>query len=461
MKSLLIKNGQIVTEKEVFFGDIYTEDELIKDIGENLNYEADRVIDANGKYVLPGGIDAHTHMELPVMGTFSSDDFYTGTLAALHGGTTTIIDFANQVRGETLNKTLDDWHQKADDKAVCDYGFHISVTDVNEESLKEIKGLMDDGGVTSFKTFLAYDAMKLSEESLEKLMVEVNRHGGMITNHAENGAFIDALIKKTKAEGKLAPKYHPLTRPGSAESDAALKLLKLAEKTSCPTYIVHMSSAGTLNYLRNYREKGLKVFGETCTQYLVLDRELYEHFDFKESSKYVMSPPLRSRPDRDAMWRGLQTGVIDVIATDHCPFTTEQKSAGREDFTKIPNGAPGVEDRMEVVFSIGVQEKLLGLNQYVNATATNPAKLFGIYPQKGTLKVGSDADIIILDPAKEHKITASTRHMNCDYNAYDDRGVKGKVDVTILRGNVVIENGNETVIKGSGRYLKRNKPTFT
>ncbi|MCK5883434.1 MAG: dihydropyrimidinase [Bacteriovoracaceae bacterium] len=461
MGTLLVKNGTIVTENELFNGDIFIDGETISIIDKEIKVSADRTIDALGNYIFPGGIDAHTHMELPVMGTHSSDDFITGTTAALHGGTTTIIDFANQVRGDDLHSTLQKWHDKAGNRSLCDYGFHISVTDVNEDTISELKNLVEKEGVTSFKTFLAYDAMKLDLGSLERLMIEVKGLGGIITTHTENGKMIDALISKHIQEGKLSTKYHPLTRPNTAESDAAYTLMKLAEKTGCPTYMVHMTSTGAANYLKRAKEKGLNVFGETCPQYLFLDEKMYAHQDFDIASQYIMSPPVRALSDRDGMWKGIKEGTIQVLATDHCPFMLEQKRAGIDDFTKIPNGAPGVEDRLELLYSEGVDQGIIGLQTFVKVTATNPAKLFGLYPKKGVIAVGSDADLVIFDPNEVHQIKCESRNMRVDYNLYEDRIIKGKVKTVLLRGKVAIENNECLLTPGFGNYLKRGLPDFS
>lgn len=460
MSTLLIKNGVIVTEEKTLTADILIVDGKIIKIEKDLNDYADQVIDAKENYIFPGGVDAHTHMQLPVMGTTSSDDFSSGTRAALFGGTTTIIDFANQVRGESLRKTVDDWYQKAQGKVYCDYALHLSVTDVNPQTIAELPKIIRDDGITSFKTFLAYDAMKLTKEKLKELMIEVKKLGAMVTSHSENGKMVDAMIAKNLAEGNTAPKYHPLSRPWTAESDATATMMQLAEETGCLTYIVHMTCAGAVNHLKKAKEKNLPVLGETCTQYLMLDETLYQKDDFNQACRYVMSPPLRSRPDRDALWRAVRSGDIKVVATDHCPFMIEQKRAGIHNFTKIPNGAPGVEDRLEVLYSEGVNNRLIDLQTFVKVTSTNPAKIFGLYPKKGTLAVGSDADLYILDPNQVHQKSATSHHMNVDYNCYEGLVLKGKIEQVVVGGELAIDRGNFLLNKKSGSYLKRNLPSY-
>lgn len=455
MSSLLIKNGILVTESNTFKADIYIEDGLIKEVADSLSHSADQVIDAKENYILPGGIDAHTHMELPVMGTFSSDDFATGTRAAIMGGTTCIIDFANQIRSESLRQTVDKWYEKANDKVFCDYGLHLSVTNVNDQTLAELDSIIHDDGITSFKTFLAYDAMKLEEKDLKRLMLAIKERRAMVTVHAENGKMVDALIKKFLDEGKTAPRFHPLSRPASAESDATGTMMRLCEETSCPTYIVHMTCAGAVDHLKRAREKGLPAMGETCTQYLFLDEQLYQNEDFDQASRYIMSPPLRTRPDRDALWRALKNKIVSVVATDHCPFTLEQKRAGKSSFTKIPNGAPGVQDRMELLYSEGVGNRLIDLQTYVQVTSTNPAKIFGLYPQKGSLEVGADADLIMIDPSIIHELSAKNHSMQVDYNCYEGKVLKGKVNKVVVAGQLAVDEGQFLLTTPSGRYLKR------
>jgi dihydropyrimidinase len=454
MSTLLIKNGTVVTATDTYEADIYVEGEKVHTIGKNLKVTADKTIDAKGCYVIPGGIDAHTHMELPFMGTFSSDDFESGTRAGLHGGTTTIIDFAIQTQGDTLTAALNQWHEKAGGKAVGDYAFHVAVTDFNPKTKAEIKDLIQKQGVTSFKTFMAYKgALMIDDRQMIELFRELKKYGGMLTTHAENGDLIDGLVADNVAQGNILPKFHPLSRPEIAEEEASGRVIDLAHQTESPLYIVHMTCEGALNRVREATKRNQKVFVETCVQYLLLDDSLYDQ-GF-EGSKWVMSPPLRKEKDQKALWNGINQNLVHVVATDHCPFCMDQKKMGEKNFAKIPNGAPGIENRMELMYSEGVAEGRFTLNKFVEVTSTAPAKIFGLFPQKGTIAVGSDADIVIFDPEASHKISAKTHHMNCDYSAYEGWEVKGKCRTTILRGTVAVDDGKFLLKKGFGKYLPR------
>lgn len=454
--SLLIKNGTLVTATDTFESDIFVNGEKIECIGKNLNLKADRTIDAKGMYVMPGGIDAHTHLDLPFMGTSSSDDFETGTVAALHGGTTTIIDFAIQSHGDTLNNALNQWMEKANGKATCDYAFHVAVTDFNDKTKAEIKDLVEVRGVTSFKTFMAYKgALMVDDRQMFELMKETSKYGAFVTTHAENGDIIDSLVKKAIAEGNTEPKFHALTRPPLAEAEATGRFLDMAFQGGFPCYVVHMTCEEAVQRVRESLKRNQKPWIETCVQYLLLDDSVYEkNFD---GAKYVMSPPIRKKKDQEALWSGLQQGIVQVVATDHCPFCMDQKKMGEGNFSKIPNGAPGIEHRMELMFSEGVLKNKISLNKFVEVNSTNPAKIFGLYPRKGSLTVGGDADLIILDPKQKHTLSAKTHHMNCDYSAYEGWQITGKIRETVLRGAVVVENGKANVKKGSGQYLKRSR----
>jgi dihydropyrimidinase len=455
MSELLIKNGTVVTATDTYEADIHVVGEKVHAIGKSLNAPGAKVVDAQGCYVIPGGIDAHTHMDLPFMGTFSSDDFETGTLAGLHGGTTTIIDFAFQTQGDTLMNGLKKWHEKADGKAVGDYAFHVVVTDFNEKTRLEIKDLVQKHGVTSFKTFMAYKgALMVDDRQLLELMKELKKHDAMLTTHAENGDMVADLVAENVAKGNLLPKYHATSRPEITESEASGRIIDIAHQAEAPLYIVHMTCEGALNRVREATKRNQKVFVETCVQYLLLDDTLYDQ-GF-EGSKYVMSPPLRKPKDQEALWAGIQQNLVHTVATDHCPFCMDQKKMGENNFSKIPNGAPGIEDRMELMYSEGVEKGRISLNKYVEVNCTAPAKIFGLFPRKGTIAVGSDADIVILDPKVEHTISAKTRHMNCDYNAYEGWKVKGKCRTTILRGTVAVDQGKAFVGKGFGKYLPRD-----
>jgi dihydropyrimidinase len=450
----LIRNGRIVTAVDDYKADILIEDERISVIGAKLEMEADRVIEASGKLVIPGGIDPHTHMELPFGGTESSDDFLTGTRAAAYGGTTTIIDFAVQYKGQALREGLDRWHAKAEGKTAIDYGFHLIVTDMEDERVPELHRIMDEG-VTSFKMFMAYPGVFLVDDAtIFRAMTAAGERGGLICMHAENGVVINEIIKRALAEGRTAPKYHALTRPTLAEAEGVHRAIAIAEMAEAPVYIVHLSCADALRQVREARDRGLPAFAETCPQYLFLSIDDYDEPGFG-GAKYVMTPPLRERWNQAELWKGLRTDDLQVISTDHCPFCMkEQKELGRDDFSKIPNGAPGVEHRVSLIYN-GVVENRLSLNRFVELTSTAAAKMFGLFPRKGTIAVGSDADICIFDPEREQTISAATHHMNVDYSAYEGRKLRGVVETVLSRGRVVIENGEYKGKAGDGRFLKR------
>jgi dihydropyrimidinase len=451
----LIKNGRVVTAVDDYQADVLIEGETISTIGARLDMEADRVIDADGKLVIPGGIDPHTHMELPFGGTESSDDFRTGTIAAAHGGTTTIIDFAVQYKGQALREGLDRWHAKAEGKAAIDYSFHLIVTDLEDERVPELYRVMDEG-VTSFKLFMAYPGVFLSDDAtIFRAMSAAGSRGGLVCMHAENGIVINEIIKRALAEGRTAPKYHALTRPTIAEAEGVHRAIRLAEMAEAPVYIVHLSCADALEQVREARDRGLPAFAETCPQYLFLSIDDYDEPGFG-GAKYVMTPPLRERWNQDELWKGLRTDDLQVISTDHCPFCMkEQKELGRDDFTKIPNGAPGVEHRMSLIYHGGVVENRVSLNRFVELTSTAAAKMFGLFPRKGTIAVGSDADIVIFDPEAEQTISAATHHMNVDYSAYEGRRLKGAVQTVLSRGRVVVEGNEFKGRAGGGQFLRR------
>ncbi len=454
MSTTKIKNGTVVTATDTFSADILISDEKILAVGRNLE-TADKEIDANGCYVFPGGIDAHTHLDLPFMGTSSSDDFETGTLAALHGGTTSIIDFAFQTQGKSLKEGLRMWHEKAKGKAVGDYAFHMAVTDFNDNTREEIKDLVEKEGVSSFKTFMAYKgALMIDDRQMIGLMNEVKKYGGIVTVHAENGDLADSLIQQNRAAGNTAPKYHALSRPEIVESEATGRAIDIAYSGGHPLYVVHMTCEGALNRVREATKRNQKVWVETCVQYLLLDDSVYERPGF-EGSKWVMSPPIRKTKDQTALWNGIRQGLVHTVATDHCPFCMNQKEMGKSDFSKIPNGAPGIENRMELMYSEGVVKGRINLNQFVDLNCTAPAKIFGLYPRKGTIAVGADADLVIFDPKVKHTLSAETHHMRCDYSAYEGWKVEGKVRSVLLRGTVAIDHGKALIGKGFGKYLPR------
>src|ERR687884_273097 len=436
----LIRNGRIVTATDDYRADVLIEDEIVSTIGAKLDMEADRVIDADGKLVIAGGIDAHTHMELPFGGTESSDDFRTGTIAAAHGGTTTIIDFAVQYKGQSLTEGLDRWHAKAEGKTAIDYGFHLITTDLEDERVPEMRRLIDEG-VTSFKLFMAYPGVFLVDDAtIFRAMTAAGERGGLVCMDAENGIVINEIIKRALASGRTAPKYHALTRPTIAEAEGVHRAIRISEMAESPVYIVHLSCADALNQVRQARDRGIPAFAETCPQNLFLSVDDYgEGF---EGAKYVMTPPLREKANQAELWKGLRTDDLQVISTDHCPFCMkEQKELGKDDFSKIPNGAPGVENRMALIYNGGVVERRVSLNRFVELTSTAAAKMFGLFPRKGTIAVGSDADIVVFDPEAEQTISAATHHMNVDYSAYEGRKLRGAVETVLSRGRIVIESG--------------------
>ncbi len=456
--SILIKNGTVVTATDQYVGDVLVEGEKITVIGSALTMAADRVIDATGKYVLPGGIDVHTHLDMPFGGTTSADDFETGTRAAAFGGTTSIVDFAIQYKGERLHHAWETWMKKAEGRAVIDYGFHMIMTDLNDQVEQEMDAMVRQG-VTSFKLFMAYPGVFMMDDaSIFKAMLRTGQNGGTICMHAENGGVIDVLVKKALAEGKTAPKYHALTRPARAEAEATHRAIALSEIADVPVYIVHLSAAEALEMVTEARDRGLPAYAETCPQYLFLSYDNYEEPGF-EGSKYVMSPPLRAKETQDRLWRGLAFNDLQAISTDHCPFCMKEKHLGDGDFSKIPNGAPGIETRMSLVYDGGVRTGKISMNRFVELTSTSPAKIFGLFPRKGTIAPGSDADIVIFDPNKTQRLSAKTLHMNVDYNPYEGRDVTGVTDTVISRGRVVIDAGAYVGRAGSGLFLKRSART--
>ncbi|MDK2806982.1 MAG: dihydropyrimidinase [Thermoanaerobacterium sp.] len=454
---LIIKRGTVVTASDAFKSDVAVKDGIIVALGQDITGDGTNIIDAEGKYVFPGGIDVHTHLEMPFGGTVSSDDFETGTIAAACGGTTTIIDFAMQAKGQSLQQAAETWHKKADGKAVIDYGFHIAITDMNEDILNEMPRAIKNG-YSSFKLFMTYDGLKVNDDVLLKALIMAKENGGLICVHAENYYIIDYLIKKFYKEGKIEPKYHAMSRPTVAEAEAVSRAIKIASFADAPLYIVHLSCKESLIELVRAREQRLPVMAETCPQYLLLSEERYEEPNFM-GAKYVMSPPLRPKENLNSLWDGLAKGEIQAVSTDHCPFFLKgQKDLGLEFFGKIPNGAPGIETRMALMYSYGADMGKLSLQRFVEITATNPAKIFGLYPSKGTIAVGSDADIVIFDPNVKEVITKSKLHENVDYTPYEGFEVTGYPVITISKGNIIVENGNFIGRKGSGKFLKRQAP---
>jgi dihydropyrimidinase len=453
----IITNGSVVTASDTYASDVAIGTGKIVAIGQSLPREnASRIIDAAGKYVLPGGIDVHTHLDMPFGGTTSSDDFETGTRAAAFGGTTTLIDFAIQYKGQTLRMAFDTWMQKASGKAVCDYAFHCIITELADAQLDEMNTLVREG-ITSFKLFMAYPGVfMLDDASIFRALRTTAKNGGLVCMHAENGSAIDVIVQQALAEGKKAPKYHALTRPTTAEAEATARAIALAEMAGAPVYIVHLSCNDALEKVREARDRGLPVYAETCPQYLYLSIENFDVPDF-EGAKYVFTPPLREKWHQEKLWNGLKRDHLQVVSTDHCPFCfKEQKELGRNDFTKIPNGGPGVEHRMSLIYSGGTAAGRFSVNRFVELVSTTPAKLFGLYPRKGTIAVGSDADLVIFDPNRKHTISAQTHHMRVDYSMFEGIQVTGMPDIVLSRGRVVVESGKFLGRAGAGEFVKRS-----
>jgi len=451
----LIRNGEVVTASDRFIGDVGIVAEKIVALGTTLPAEnAGRVIDAKGKYVIPGGIDVHTHLDMPFGGTTSADDFESGTIAAAFGGTTSLIDFAIQYKGQTLRTAFDTWMKKAEAKAAIDYAFHCILTDLPDARLEEMNALVREG-VTSFKLFMAYPGVFMVEDALIfKAMSQTAQNGGLICMHAENGGAIDVIVRRALAEGKTAPKYHALTRPTTAEAEATARAIALAEMAGAAVYIVHLSCNDALEKVREARDRGIPAYAETCPQYLYLDDSLYDRPGF-EGAKWVMTPPLRPKWHQEKLWEGLRRDDLQVVSTDHCPFCfKEQKEMGVGDFTKIPNGAPGIETRLMLLHE-GVRKGRITLNRFVQLVSTAPAKMFGLYPRKGTIAVGSDADIVIFDPNKEVVLSAKTHHMKVDYNPFEGTRIVGAPSAVLVRGKPVIEGDKFVGRVGSGQFLKR------
>ena len=452
----LITNGTIVTADGSYPADVLIDGETIAAIGAGLAgmAEVDETIDATGRYVIPGGIDVHTHMELPFGGTAAKDTFETGTRAAAFGGTTSIVDFAVQSRGASLREGLDTWHAKAEGNAVLDYGFHMIMSDVNDDTLKEMDTLVAEG-VPDFKLFTAYPGVFYSDDgAIFRAMQQTGKNGGLIMMHAENGMAIDVIAADTIAAGVTDPIGHGLARYSILEGEATNRVIRLAEAAKVPVYIVHLSAREALKAVRIARDEGLPAFAETCPQYLFLS--LDDMGNGFEGAKFVCSPPLRSEDHQPELWKGLVKDDLQVVATDHCPFDFHgQKDLGKGDFRKVPNGLPGVEDRMDLLHDGGVVGGKITKERWVEITSTSPAKLFGMYPRKGAIVVGADADLVIYDPNRKRTISAKTHHMAVDYSCYEGRTVQGASDIVLSRGSVVVRNGEFTGRKGHGKFLKR------
>jgi dihydropyrimidinase len=451
----LIRNGTVVTASETLQADVLVEDEKVAAIALDLDVPADRTIDATDRYVIPGGVDVHTHFDLPFGGSFCSDDFGTGTRAAAFGGTTTCVDFALQDYGESLRQGLDRWFEKGQ-KAQTDFGLHMIVREVNDQVLKEMDRLVGEG-ITSFKLFMAYPGVfMLDDAAIFKAMQRAAESGALIMMHAENGGPIDVLVQQHLAEGKTDPVYHGLTRPASMEGEAVHRVFKMAELAGAPAYIVHLSSRDALDAVQEARDRGVAAFAETCPQYLYLSIDDLARPGF-EGAKFVCSPPLRSKDHQDELWKGMAQGDLQIVATDHAPFNFKgQKDLGRDSFADIPNGLPSVEDRVTLIFQ-RVRSGQLSLSRWVELVATNPAKMFGLYPRKGTIAPGFDADIVIFDPNRERVISAENHHMNVDYSCYEGMTVWGVPEIVMQRGNVLVEKDEWFGTEGGGSFVPRSR----
>lgn len=453
---LLIKNGIIVTASDIFSADLLIEDGKITQIEKTgLSAQtADEVIDAKGFPVFPGGIDPHVHMHLPTAAGYSSDDFLSGSLAALMGGTTTMIDFVTPQKGQLLREALEARKKEAENSLI-DYSFHVSPVEWRDSLPEEIKTLKEKEGITSFKVYLAYkNTIGLDDVDLQKVMKAVADAEGMVTAHCELGDEIDALRAFFIPDGKTTPEFHPLSRPANLESEAVKKAIGFASETRCPFYVVHVSSKDSIKHIAEARQKGQQVFGETCPQYLLLDDSKYQG-DFEKTAPFVLSPPLRKKEDNKALWKALANETLQTAGTDHCPFMMEQKKAGIHDFTKIANGAGGVEHRLALLYTHGVLQNKISLNQFVNAVSTAPAKIFGLYPRKGEIAVGSDADLVIWNPEKEQTISVHNHFMHCDQDIFEGFLTRGCPEYVISNGKIAVRQGERTEIALKGEFCKR------
>ncbi len=454
--SVLIKGGRVVTATDDYVGDVFVDGERISLLGQDLDVAADTTIDATDKLVLPGLVDPHTHLDMPFGGTTTIDDVQSGQTAAAFGGTTCHVDFVIQPQGATFSAALDEWRAKASGKQVIDMGYHMAITDLKDGgSLEELASLPEQG-VTSYKLFMAYKgALMVDDETLFRSMEVAAASGALVMVHAENGDAIDVLVKQALAAGNTEPRFHALTRPPETEGEATNRAIQLARVAGCPLYVVHVSCKESVEPIALAREKGWDVWGETCTQYLFVDQTFLERPDF-EGAKYVYTPPPRPKANQDVLWNAVRTDVLSAISTDHCAFLWDgQKTLGRDDFSKIPNGGPGLENRLHMIHHFGVGEGRITLNRMVELLSTSPAKLFGLYPRKGTIAPGSDADLVIFDPAKRKTITAAGQHSKTDYNLYEGTEVRGDVDTVLIRGTVVVDDGELRVEPGFGEYVAR------
>ncbi|WP_110111244.1 dihydropyrimidinase [Bacillus sp. CGMCC 1.16541] len=458
----IIKNGVIVTASDTYRGDLLIENGVISSIGQQFDETNCEVIDAKGNYIFPGGIDPHTHLDMPFGGTITKDDFETGTIAAAFGGTTTVIDFCLTNKGEPLKKAIQTWHEKAKGKASIDYSFHLMVGEMTESVLQQLPSVINEEGITSFKVFMAYkNVLQADDETLFRTLVAAKDLGALVMVHAENGDVIDYLTKQALEQGNTDPIYHALTRPPEIEGEATGRASQFTGLANSQLYVVHVSCAQAVEQIAKARKQGIQVWGETCPQYLVLDQTYLEKPNF-EGAKYVWSPPLREKWHQDELWGALRNGDLQTLGSDQCSFDfAGQKELGRGDFTKIPNGGPIIEDRLTILFSEGVKKGRITLNQFVDITSTRIAKLFGLHPKKGTISVGADADIVIFDPNVERTISAKTHHMAVDYNAFEGMNVTGEPISVLCRGEFVVKDKKYVGKQGYGQYLKRAKYNST
>ncbi|MDL0437242.1 dihydropyrimidinase [Niallia taxi] len=454
----IIKNGIIVTAADTYQADLCIENGIIAQIGSQLDETGAEIIDAAGSYIFPGGIDPHTHLDMPFGGTVTKDDFETGTMAAAFGGTTTVIDFCLTTKGKPLKAAVEAWHAKAKEKAVIDYGFHLQIVEANEAALNELPAMINEEGITSLKVFMAYkNQFQADDETLFRTLLAAKELGALVMVHAENGDVIDYLVKKALQEGNTAPIYHALTRPPEAEGEATGRAAALTGLAKSQLYVVHVSCAEAAEKIAAARNSGIDIWGETCPQYLVLDQSYLEKPDF-EGAKYVWSPPLREKHNQEILWNALKTGQLQTLGSDQCSFDFKgQKDLGKDDFSKIPNGGPIIEDRVSILYSEGVVGGRISLNQFVDIMSTKAAKLFGLYPQKGTIAVGSDADLVIFNPDVKRVISAETHHMAVDYNPFEGMEVTGEPVSVLSRGEFVIKNKLFTGQAGAGQFIKRAK----
>ena len=453
MKTLL-KGGRVVSGAGVRPADVLLEGERIAAVGAEMTAPGAEAVDCTGKLLFPGFIDAHTHFDLEVCGTITADDFRTGSRAALAGGTTTVVDFAAPDKGESLHSGLRRWREKAEGRCACDYGFHMTVDDWNEGISREI-GEMIDLGIPTFKLYMTYPAMMLPEGEMYRALARIKEAGGLAGVHCENSALIDILTADAKAAGRLSPASHPRTRPAALEAEAVGRLLRMAQVAGTPVVVVHLSSREGLEEVRAARRRGQRVYVETCPHYLLLEDGVYDAPDCLEAAKYVCAPPLRGWEDRLALWEALQNGEIDTVATDHCSFTLAQKRAGRYDFTRIPGGLPGVEHRGVLLYTCGVAEGRIRLEDMCRLLSENPAKLYGCWPRKGALTAGADADVVVFDPDRRGTVTAAGQLQNVDYTPYEGFPTRGRVERVYLRGTLAVRDG--AVLPTEGRFLRRGK----